>query len=123
VTLAEQVRQLIAHARHEAPDWHGEWNIRVRPETFALLSKDLRPGVILDPEDITRGLATEAIDGCEVRTVDLLWDVVMAYPGIGDSHKEPPTYYLDLTTEQIHTWTEDSADELGAKYGHEEEEE
>lgn len=89
-----------------------------RPETFALLSQDLRPGVLLDPEDVTRRIATEAIEGSEVRPIDLGWDIVMAAPGLGgDPSAVPPIYYLDLITGAVQRWTEDTVAELTALYG------
>ncbi|MEJ5915936.1 hypothetical protein [Pseudokineococcus sp. 1T1Z-3] len=120
MSLAEQVRQLLAHARRESPAWRGEWSVMVRPETFALLGQDLRPGVLRDPGDLSRGIETEMIDGCEVRAIDLRWDIVMTAPGLGgDPRTLPPHYYLDLTTGQVHTWTEHSPDHLNAQQNQE----
>lgn len=71
-----KVRELVAHARRSRPAW--SWKLLVRPETFPLL--DPKPGSLSHPDPSYAPLDILTFDGCELSTLDLVWDIVLASP-------------------------------------------
>lgn len=116
--LRDQVQQLLDLARTSSPDWHGEWNLQLRPETLSLLDEALMPGQLHHPTDPARyaPLDTTMFDGAEVTGLDLRWDIVMAAPGLG-SGPQPACYWLDLETGEVAEWTADVYHRLCAQGG------
>ncbi|MCF6378119.1 hypothetical protein L2K70_10945 [Nocardioides KLBMP 9356] len=107
----QQVRALIAHARAADPRW--SWKLAMRPESAALL--DLEAGLVWSPDPAYGPLEVKKFDECEIATLDLGGDFVLASP-LNDQGTTPSEdvdiYWLNLKTGFVGVWDEDSLSDL-----------
>jgi hypothetical protein len=107
----QSIRQLVAHARSQHPQW--EWKLLMRPETAALV--DLDAGLVWHPDPKFEPLDVMKFDDCEISIIELVGDFVMASPV--DEHgftpeEQVPSYWLNLRTAAVAQWTAASLDEV-----------
>lgn len=114
----QAVRQLVAHARSQHPQWG--WTLLMRVETAALL--DLDAGLVWHPDPGLQPLEVKKFVDCEIAIQDLVGDFVMA--SAVDEHgftpkEDVPTYWLNLHTGEVKQWTEASLEEIDGHSPHE----